>query len=57
MRLGVNYPRGPLEWGDRLGLDRVVATLDGLHTYYGEDRYRVAPPLRRALQAGRSLLE
>lgn len=55
LRLGVNYPRGPLEWGDRLGLDAVVATLDGLCAYYGEERYRVAPGLRRALYAGRSL--
>ncbi len=35
----------------------VVTTLDGLHAYYGEDRYRVAPRLRRALHAGRSGLE
>ena len=55
MRLGVNYPRGPLEWADAIGLDRVVATLDGLHAHYGEDRYRVAPHLRRMLLAGRSL--
>jgi 3-hydroxybutyryl-CoA dehydrogenase len=55
VRLGLNYPRGPLAWGDLLGLDRVVATLEGLQAYYGEDRYRVAPYLRRMLLAGRSL--
>ena len=55
VRLGLNYPRGPLAWGDLLGLDRVVATLEGLQAYYGEDRYRVAPLLRRTLLAGRSL--
>ncbi|MDP9373948.1 MAG: 3-hydroxyacyl-CoA dehydrogenase family protein, partial [Chloroflexota bacterium] len=57
LRLGLNYPRGPLEWADLIGLDRVVTTLEGLHAYYGEDRYRVAPLLRRALLAGRSLRE
>ena len=57
MRLGLNYPAGPIEWSVRLGLDRVVTTLDGLHAYYGEDRYRVAPRLRRALHAGRAGLE
>lgn len=55
LRLGLNYPRGPLEWADLIGLDQVVTTLDGLYAYYGEDRYRVAPYLRRALLAGRSL--
>ncbi len=55
LRLGLNYPRGPLEWADLLGLDRVVTVLDGLHAYYGEDRYRVAPLLRRHLLAGRPL--
>ncbi|CAA9575748.1 MAG: 3-hydroxybutyryl-CoA dehydrogenase; 3-hydroxyacyl-CoA dehydrogenase [uncultured Thermomicrobiales bacterium] len=52
LKLGLNYPAGPIEWSERLGLDRVVTTLDGLHTYYGEERYRVAPRLRRALLAG-----
>lgn len=57
MRLGLNYPAGPIEWSSRLGLETVVTTLDGLHAYYGEDRYRVAPRLRRALHAGRAGLE
>jgi 3-hydroxybutyryl-CoA dehydrogenase len=57
MRLGLNYPAGPIEWSSRLGLESVVTTLDGLHAYYGEERYRVAPRLRRALHAGRSALE
>lgn len=56
-RLGLNFPRGPLAWGDQLGLETVVATLDGLHTYFGDERYRVAPSLRRALYAGRSLVD
>jgi len=52
LKLGLNYPLGPIEWSERIGLDRVVATLDGLHSYYGEERYRVAPRLRRSLLAG-----
>ena len=47
MRLGFNYPRGPFEWADAVGPDRVVAILDGLHRELGEERYRVAPSLRR----------
>jgi 3-hydroxybutyryl-CoA dehydrogenase len=46
MRLGLNHPRGPFEWLELLGADRVVAVLDGLRDRTGSDRYEVAPPLR-----------
>jgi 3-hydroxybutyryl-CoA dehydrogenase len=47
MRLGVNYPVGPLSWAKALGYSRVLAVLDHLHGEYHEDRYRAAPLLRR----------
>jgi 3-hydroxybutyryl-CoA dehydrogenase len=47
MRLGFNYPRGPLEWGRAIGLDSVLAVLDALRGELGEERYRAAPLLRR----------
>jgi 3-hydroxybutyryl-CoA dehydrogenase len=47
MRLGFNYPRGPFAWCDAIGAGRVVAILDALHAELGEERYRVAPSLRR----------
>ncbi|HEX5922901.1 MAG TPA: 3-hydroxyacyl-CoA dehydrogenase NAD-binding domain-containing protein [Baekduia sp.] len=47
MRLGMNYPLGPLEWADEIGLDHIVMILDGLREEYGEERYRTAPLLRR----------
>jgi len=53
MRLGLNYPRGPLEWGDSIGLDRVLAVLDALRGELGEERYRAAPLLRRMVADGR----
>ncbi|MBL8055045.1 MAG: hypothetical protein JNK29_00025, partial [Anaerolineales bacterium] len=52
MRLGMNFPRGPLAWGDLIGLDVVLGVLTGLFTEFGEDRYRPAPLLRRHVQAG-----
>ena len=52
MRRGVNYPRGPLDWADSIGLPQVVAVLDNLANTYGEDRYRVSPLLRRKALAG-----
>jgi 3-hydroxybutyryl-CoA dehydrogenase len=53
MKLGTNYPRGPLEWGDLIGLDVVLGVMRGLHEDFGEDRYRPCPLLVRYVQAGR----
>jgi 3-hydroxybutyryl-CoA dehydrogenase len=53
MKLGGNYPRGPLEWADLLGIDFVYAVLWGLRLEQGEDRYRPCPLLRKMLLAGR----
>lgn len=52
MKLGTNYPMGPLEWGDRIGLDRVYEGLRGLYEEYGDDRYRPCPFLRKMVAAG-----
>ncbi|HUM69981.1 MAG TPA: 3-hydroxyacyl-CoA dehydrogenase family protein, partial [Chloroflexota bacterium] len=51
MKLGANYPFGPLEWGDYIGLDTVLGTLTGLFNEWGEDRYRPSPLLRRMVAA------
>ncbi len=53
MVLGLNYPRGPLAWADQIGLDHVLAVLDGLWEEYHEERYRSAPELKRLVRAGR----
>ncbi|MCA1972384.1 MAG: 3-hydroxyacyl-CoA dehydrogenase, partial [Caenispirillum sp.] len=52
MTKGVNYPRGPLAWAERIGLGRVHAVLDHLFTTYGEDRYRPSALLRRKVLGG-----
>jgi 3-hydroxybutyryl-CoA dehydrogenase len=54
MRLGVRYPRGPLEWAEAIGLERVRDVLDHLARTYGEDRYRTSWLLRRKALAKRS---
>jgi 3-hydroxybutyryl-CoA dehydrogenase len=46
-KLGLGYPFGPLEWGDRLGAGRVLFILERLHAFYGEPRYRPSPWLKR----------
>jgi 3-hydroxybutyryl-CoA dehydrogenase len=50
---GLNHPRGPLAWGDAIGLDHVVSVLDALADEYREERYRAAPLLRRLALSGR----
>jgi 3-hydroxybutyryl-CoA dehydrogenase len=52
MVLGLNHPRGPLLWGDAIGLDHVLALLDALWEERREERYRAAPLLRRLVQHG-----
>ncbi len=52
MQLGVNYPSGPLAWGDKIGLDRVLAVMEGLYAEYKEERYRPAPLLKKLVRAG-----
>ncbi len=47
MKLGMNHPRGPLEWADMIGLDHVLTVLEALCEEYREERYRPAPALRR----------
>ncbi|MEK6220883.1 MAG: 3-hydroxyacyl-CoA dehydrogenase [Chloroflexota bacterium] len=47
MRLGVNYPKGPIAWANEIGFTKVVQVLDHLHDEYGEERYRACIQLRR----------
>ncbi len=56
VELGLNYPQGPLAWGDALGPARVLALLETLHRVTGEPRYRPTGWLRRRAQLGLSLL-
>ena len=55
MRLGVNYPRGPLAWAGQWGLRTVLATLDELEGWYRDGHYRASPLLRRVVLANGSL--
>lgn len=47
MRLGFNWPRGPIELTELLGADRAVELLEGLRAEHGE-AYRPAPGLRES---------
>jgi 3-hydroxybutyryl-CoA dehydrogenase len=52
MKLGTNYPLGPLEWSELLGLENVLVGLQGLYGELGEERYRPHPLLKRVVTAG-----
>ncbi|MGH3280272.1 MAG: 3-hydroxyacyl-CoA dehydrogenase family protein, partial [Trebonia sp.] len=53
MRLGVNYPLGPLAWARRWGIGTVLRILDSLENWYRDGHYRASPLLRRAALAQR----
>jgi 3-hydroxybutyryl-CoA dehydrogenase len=53
MKLGVNYPKGPLEWGEDLGFGYLCEVLDNLEDVYRDGRYRASPLLRQLAHADR----
>jgi len=52
IKLGLNYPMGPFELGDLVGLDTRLHNLKYLHEKLGE-KYRPAPLLEQYVKAGR----
>lgn len=48
---GVNYPKGLIAWSKEIGPKNVLAQLEDLFAFYGEDRYRPNPLLRRVVAA------
>ena len=48
---GVNYPIGPMAWGQQVGLPYVGTVLQHLARAYGEDRYRSSLWLQRVVHA------
>jgi 3-hydroxybutyryl-CoA dehydrogenase len=47
MKLGTNYPAGPFEWLEQIGVTEVVALLDNLFAAYRSERYRISPLLQQ----------
>lgn len=52
IKLGLNFPMGPFELGDLVGLDTRLNNLKYLHEKLGE-KYRPAPLLEQYVKAGR----
>ena len=46
MKLGTNYPFGPFEWCDRIGITNVFETLAALYEDTKDERYKICPLLK-----------
>lgn len=55
MQKGVNYPRGLLEWGNKLGAAAVLEVIDTLRAATGDERYRASQLLRRLVAENKPL--
>lgn len=47
MKLGANYPYGPFEWCDLIGIKDVYETLDAIWNDAHDERHRICPLLKR----------
>lgn len=52
MKLGANHPMGPLELGDLVGLDIVLAIMEVLYSEFSDPKYRPHPLLKKMVRAG-----
>ncbi len=55
MRYGVNYPKGLLAFAEELGWGHVASTLENLHQWFGDDRYRLSPYIRHLSKPSREI--
>jgi 3-hydroxybutyryl-CoA dehydrogenase len=51
MKLGTNYPYGPFEWAEKIGLSEVYLLLDALWQDTREERYKICPLLKKEMLA------
>ena len=54
--LGLNYPHGPMSFGDTLGPAKVLKVLSNMNRLYADPRYRPNLWLTRRARLGVSLL-
>ena len=53
LRLGYQFKMGPLEYCDRIGLDKVLNWMEHLFREMGDVKYRPCPLLRKLVRSGR----
>ncbi len=47
MKLGTNYPKGPFEWCQAIGVVRIYELLEAMYEDTKEERYKICPLLKR----------
>jgi 3-hydroxybutyryl-CoA dehydrogenase len=52
LTLGMQFPLGPFQWAENIGLDQVYAVLAALQHDLQEERYRIAPILKQMALTG-----
>ncbi|MEO0582242.1 MAG: 3-hydroxyacyl-CoA dehydrogenase family protein [Bacteroidota bacterium] len=52
MKLGTNYPKGPIAWSQEIGTEHVVDVLEALYQETGSKRFMPSQALRRATVLG-----
>lgn len=57
MKLGTNYPHGPFEWADKIGIRNVYETLAAVYDDTKDERYRICPLLKTKFLKGESFYE
>ena len=46
MKLGTNYPFGPCEWADKIGVGQIFSLLSVLRKDTGDERFKICPLLK-----------
>lgn len=47
MKLGTNYPFGPFEWCEKIGVEKVFELLEAIYDDTKEERYKICPKLKK----------
>ena len=47
MKLGTNYPYGPFEWCERIGIKHVYELIEALYDDTQDERYKISPLLKK----------
>lgn len=46
MKLGTNYPFGPFEWCEKIGIENVYELLEAIYDDTKEERYKICPKMK-----------
>jgi 3-hydroxybutyryl-CoA dehydrogenase len=52
MKFGANHRMGPITLADFVGLDVLLATMEGLYEGFSDSKYRPAPLLKKLVESG-----